>query len=135
MRSAVLIGRHKFHLRQECVPRDLAEGGLHSSLSPASGSQLIRQLPASDRRLTAGGRIRARITIRLRAAAATDRMRLSLVATTGCSHKPLHPFADATPNPLLLELRRAFAALLSLLSSSPSRLGWKSPWSLACRCM
>src|SRR5215472_15311360 len=62
-------------------------------------------------------------------------MRLSLVATTGCSHQPLHPFADATPNPLLLELRRAFAALLSLLSSSPSRLGWKSPWSLACRCM
>jgi len=56
-----------------------------STIRPASGSQLIRQLRASDRRLTAGSRIRARITIKLRVAAATDRMRLSLVATTGCS--------------------------------------------------
>jgi len=42
--SAVLIGLHRIHLRQERMPGDPSEGSFHCGISPAGGEQLIRQL-------------------------------------------------------------------------------------------
>jgi hypothetical protein len=73
--SAILIGVHRLHLRQECVPWNLAKDSFDGGIRSASGAQLVRQLPPRDRsQFTAGGRIQPRAAIRPCAAAATDPM-------------------------------------------------------------
>jgi hypothetical protein len=42
--SAVLIGLHRIHLRQERMPGDPSEGSFDCGISPAGDEQLIRQL-------------------------------------------------------------------------------------------
>ena len=67
--------------------------------------------PPRDRsQFTAGGRIQPRAAIRPRAAAATDPMWTPLLAATKMRSSATPPVASVTPNLLLLEIRRAFAA-------------------------
>ena len=88
-------------------PGVIFDGGIRS----ASGAQLVRQLPPRDRS-----------------------HRSDVDAALGCHQmrsSATPPVASVTPNLLLLEIRRAFAAY-SLPSCSPSSLGRRA-CSLACR--